>query len=357
MSQEDSLHRPSAADLEIQLKEAELALKRAELAQKSATPQQRWANPLVIAVFTAAAAAAGNGLVAYVNGMQQRVIERIKAEAAQVLEAIKTGNPDTAAENLRLLVDASLLSDPDRVAGIRSYLAARQPGEGASLPVAGGAPREAPSRLQDLPADHPARRFAPAVGLFMAGDSRCTASLIAPDIVLTMSYCFDASAPAQDYGVTFPAASSGRGEVRRQVVMPPLVQRATSVNSGADSDILAGDLDFVLFRLSEPVEPDRAPLRLAREPPIPGIQARLLMHQGEAALLVAEGVRCTVEEVGPMRFRHACASGAGSAGGPIIAGDGRTIGFEFAGSAEAGFAIRADRIVELTAVETVLAAP
>jgi hypothetical protein len=170
--------------------------------------------------------------------------------------------------------------------------------------------------------------------------------------VLTMSYCLDAAGQAQTYAVVFPQSPLDRGEVRRQIVMPPLVQRTAGVDA---ADILAGDVDFALLRLSEPVEPDRVPLRLAHEPPTPGTQGRLLMHQGDTALLVAEGVRCTVEDVGAMRFRHACASGAGSAGGPIIAGDGRTIGFEFAGGSEANFAIRADRIMGLPEVETALA--
>src|SRR5262245_33575954 len=109
-SPEQPRGQPGAAKLELELKEAELAMRRVELMEKTGARPQRWASPLVIAVLTAAAAAAGNAVVAYINGMQQRgiereraegsiALERAKSEAAQVLEAIKTGDPDTAAAN------------------------------------------------------------------------------------------------------------------------------------------------------------------------------------------------------------------------------------------------------------------
>ena len=46
---------------------------------------------------------------------QARILEESKAEAARILEVIKTGNnSDKAAVNLKFLVDAGLISDPDR---------------------------------------------------------------------------------------------------------------------------------------------------------------------------------------------------------------------------------------------------
>ena len=89
-------------------------------------------SPLVLALFAAVIGLFGNALVAWFNGNSQRLLEDRKAEAARILEAIKTGDPDIAAENLKLLVDAGLIED--RADSIRAYLESREPGQGARLP-------------------------------------------------------------------------------------------------------------------------------------------------------------------------------------------------------------------------------
>ncbi len=61
-----------------------------------------------------------------------RELERQKAEGARILQALKTGDPDQAAENLQLLIETKLIQES--ADAIRLYLANRQPGEGASLP-------------------------------------------------------------------------------------------------------------------------------------------------------------------------------------------------------------------------------
>jgi nicrotizing toxin Mtb-like protein len=96
--------------------------------------KERRTTLLAIALAIAALAAGGNVVVAYVNGKAQQRLEETKAEAGQVLEAIRTGNADKAAENLTFLVDAGLIGNPERRNSISAFLSKRQPGRGPSLP-------------------------------------------------------------------------------------------------------------------------------------------------------------------------------------------------------------------------------
>ncbi len=122
-------------DLEFRYKELSLR----ELKERRAV----WHNPLFLALLAAIIGLLSNATVAWFNGRSQRVLEDKKAEAVRILEALRTGDPDVAAENLTLLVEAGLVSE--HAAEIRSYLANRQPGEGARLPATTALP--SPSKL------------------------------------------------------------------------------------------------------------------------------------------------------------------------------------------------------------------
>ena len=113
---------------ELALKEAELKLKREDEASSS------WRSPLVVAILAATLAAAGNAVIAIVNGNLQRDLDDRKAEQTRILEMIKTGNPDSAAANLDFLLKSGLISDPSRASKLESFLKARQPGTGPTLP-------------------------------------------------------------------------------------------------------------------------------------------------------------------------------------------------------------------------------
>ena len=91
-------------DKEMRLRELELRV--AELRRS------RWGNPLVIAVFTAAAAGAANLGVSFLNAQKQAEIESLRAESALVLAAIRTEDGDikTSQINLNFLAKTGLLS-------------------------------------------------------------------------------------------------------------------------------------------------------------------------------------------------------------------------------------------------------
>ena len=123
-------------------KDAELELRRGE--QRAAT----WRNPLTVAILVAALAGASNAIVTVVNGSLQReleatrraaeiTLEKTKAESTRILEMIKTGDSERAANNLDFLIQSGLVTDDGISSKLSKYLANRAPGSGPSLPSAG----------------------------------------------------------------------------------------------------------------------------------------------------------------------------------------------------------------------------
>lgn len=115
---------------------AEYDLRKRELDFKERDAgRSQWSSPLVLAVCAAAVAGLFNAGVAWVNGMQARTVEETKAEAARILEVIRTNDPDKAAVNLKFLVDAGLISDAVRRKDIQAFLDNRTTGQGPTLPT------------------------------------------------------------------------------------------------------------------------------------------------------------------------------------------------------------------------------
>ena len=117
---------------------AEMELRRRDLDIRDAELRRsQWSNPLIIAIFTAAAAAVGNLGVTLANGRSAASLETIKAEQALVLESIKADSAERVAINLGFLVDTGLISNETRAAAIRRYLSGRSPAQLPFLPSAG----------------------------------------------------------------------------------------------------------------------------------------------------------------------------------------------------------------------------
>jgi N-acetyl-anhydromuramyl-L-alanine amidase AmpD len=136
---QDSTADEKRKEREIVIKEREVAVKEGELALKrDDASSAAWRSPLVLSVLGAALAAAGNAGVSYFNAKQQRELEDRKSEQARILEMIKTGSPDKAAENLKFLVDAGLITDPTVSANLGKFLKDRKPGTGPALPTPAG---------------------------------------------------------------------------------------------------------------------------------------------------------------------------------------------------------------------------
>lgn len=114
------------------LKETELELKKQEHAIAG------WKSPLVVAIMAGSIAVLGNALLTMTNGKLQRDLEDQKSEQTRILEMIKTGDPDKAAENLKFLLDAGLISKAETIEKLGTFLKKRKPGSGPTLPSATG---------------------------------------------------------------------------------------------------------------------------------------------------------------------------------------------------------------------------
>ncbi len=109
-----------------------MALKEREAYRQSR--EAAWKNPLVLAILTAALAAAGNAAVSYIGARQQHELEAIKAEAARILEMIKTDDTEQAARNLGFLVDTGLVDNIRVREKLAAFLKTRKPENSPSLP-------------------------------------------------------------------------------------------------------------------------------------------------------------------------------------------------------------------------------
>ncbi len=142
---------------EVRLRERELDIKeRAQKSQEQDTElrhreltRSKWSSPLIIAILGTAAAATGNLLVNWFNSYEQQILERNKAEAARILEVVKTADPDKAAANLGVLMDTYLITDPSTREHFQAYLDKRKPGQGLALPTA--APTVTQNAFQPVP--------------------------------------------------------------------------------------------------------------------------------------------------------------------------------------------------------------
>jgi hypothetical protein len=124
---------------ELRLKESEQEIKVSELQLKRIEQANSgWRSPLVVTIMAATIAALGSAGVALTNGIFQRQLEDERAEQARILEMIKTGSADKAADNLAFLIGVGLISRKIQVEKLADFLSTRKPGEGPALPSADG---------------------------------------------------------------------------------------------------------------------------------------------------------------------------------------------------------------------------
>jgi GH24 family phage-related lysozyme (muramidase) len=140
---------------DLAFRERELALKEkghevalTELQLKQAEQQaSRWKSPLIVAIFAAAVAGISNAFLSYLSSETQTKLETQKSEQLRILEMIKTGDPDKAANNLRFLLEAGLIRDALLRGDLQRFLNTRKPGTGPTLPTTGFVAKDAPQLL------------------------------------------------------------------------------------------------------------------------------------------------------------------------------------------------------------------
>ena len=129
---------------DLDAREAEIDLKRKEHAVS------QWSNPLIVAILAASIAAISSTAVALVNGICSRQVDRQRSEEERILEMIKTGNADKAAENLRFLLSAGLITDPSTRSSLETFLNKRKAGSGPVLPTTSADAVARATKLEDL---------------------------------------------------------------------------------------------------------------------------------------------------------------------------------------------------------------
>jgi hypothetical protein len=321
---------------EIALKEAELELRRKEHAVAG------WRSPLVVAVLAAALGAAGNAVVSYTNASLERQLEDQKSEQQRLLEVIKTGDPDSAAENLEFLLDAGLITEPARVTKLREFLTNREPGSGPALPSPSntgsfsggiiGADDAVPAST--LPATNALARVVSSVGQLRVKMSNgrpgmCTGFVTGPHTVVTAGHCVEGAISGSFF------LREGGHEVEHALVFPPekLVSGPTA------------DLNYAIVARHRNERFNTQPLQLSAQPPRLNQPLALILFRGDTQQLVVVGEECRAISVGGNEIKHRCDTGPGSSGAPVLSADGTVVyGVHVRRERDGGVATRADRV-------------
>jgi hypothetical protein len=117
---------------EIRKGEHELRTREVDIKERHGT---RWLITIGAGIVAALVTAVGNIALEDKRAAATRLLEEDKAEATRILEMIKTGDREKAADNLKFLLDAGLISNSDRRALIRAFLIDRGASQGPVLPV------------------------------------------------------------------------------------------------------------------------------------------------------------------------------------------------------------------------------
>lgn len=307
-------------DRETRLREREIAVKEAELALKTREAiGASWRNPLVAAIIAAAVAATGNAVVSALNGNSQRQLERDKAEEARILEMIKTGDAESAAENLRFLLDAGLISDVVRTNKLEAYLDRREPGTGPVLPGNTDIDRSR-DRDDGVPlalGSEALKKAGLSVGRLDVNGALCTAFVVGPGLIATMHYCVREIRPVEPLRFVL-------GESSHAVKLPVL-------KTSGGSELL----QWALLRLDGAAAATLPRLDLSETPPAVGNPLRTVYFSGIKGQ--SKGIdnqpQCRIAQVLETSFKHSCDMAGGSGGAPVLSADGKVIGIYALGGA------------------------
>jgi V8-like Glu-specific endopeptidase len=328
----------SLREHELSLKERAQTTSEQDLAfRRSETRRARWSNPLIVAILAAAVAGLGNAVVAFVNGREGQDLETTRAESARILEMIKTGSADKAAENLKFLADAGLVENARLLSGIKTFLASRAPGQGPSLPVSGTGSVEP---VRELKETDPMLVVARAVGEVRSDQgSLCTGFRLSRNLVLTLDFCVEGS-----HSLTFATISSkGKTAETSALILP-----AKEVIHIPNDASLGLPLELAILETKSPTNEVPAQLSLSTSAPSGQQQLVTIAVQmgpaGNVEPVIARDAACSVREVHQYYFAHTCALSPGSSGAPLLSSDG-VLGIEVGSRPQLEFAVRADQVV------------
>jgi V8-like Glu-specific endopeptidase len=284
----------------------------------------RWRSPLIVAVLAASIAAIGNFVVSALNAKYQRQLEQEKAEQTRILEMIKTGDTEKAAENLTFLLESGLIENNIIRDKLEGYLSIRRPGSGPALPstnianIAGVQGADDARKVEDLIHADPIRTLSRSVGLInIQKNGRllgvCSAFLLKNNLVLTAGHCVENL--QKDHTAEATISMLAGGQERRYAVQLPPLKSNTVPNSYA-----------ILLALGNP-NAKYGFLKLSNKAPKFGEKLILIMTRaGYKELLVVGDVEdCTIKKVEENIIIHKCDTGLGASGSPLLTRDGKTV--------------------------------
>lgn len=296
-----------------------------------------WKSPILIAVITAAAVAVGNAAVSLMNAGSQVELEREKAEQARILEMIKTGNTETAAKNIKFLLEVGLIRNKETEQSLHSFLVNRKPGEGPSLPSPGTViASDAAKQLQEFSTLDPIYAASKPVGkleVFRGTDvTFCSAFLVKSNYLITAKFCIEGSPSPTKMILTLNSAGrSQQFEVDQQPVA-----------------LGKHGMEFAVMRVNGNPNQEFGFMNLSSFTPKVGAPLSMIMYRGGPdAWIVSGSVGCSVQMVGATTISHRCETGPGTSGAPILSSDAKSVvALHLSNQNGTGEAIRADVIAE-----------
>jgi V8-like Glu-specific endopeptidase len=287
-----------SAQLDLREQELRTREQQAELASKSWL--RKASDPLVIAIIGAALGLVANLVSGVMQAKQARDLEAEKGRATLIQEFIKTGDSTKAKDNLKFLLSAGILTDPD--GKIAKALESSPP---ISLPSAtpfDSGRENLGDRAETLPMTDPLGVFIRATGILSTatarGESICTAMALSKDTLLTGDHCVSEAGDASK--MIFRQFSS------REVPKDFRIAIAARRN---------GALDYSLLR----VDTNDGPLVevehiRTRSPQIGESLAIVSAPMGTLRVFRA----CRVLAITTSQFTHSCNTNPGSTGGIVI---------------------------------------
>ena len=318
---------------ELDLKQREIEIKEADASRSS------FRNPLIVAILVAAIAAAGNFVVAIVNGFQDRQLEAQRSEQTRILEMIKTGDPDLAAENLRFLLDAGLVETPSIVQNLSEFLQEREPGTGPTL----ASPSALTGRggivgvddalpIDTFRGDHPVRQLARSVGRLdvstASGRHLCTGFLTDGGWVVTVEHCVS---HADGASISFLVDHDRTNPLIYDLDLSDTVTRGDRPGYRYRALRIIGAIDRRL-----------RPLSIEERSPTVGAQLTTIIFRSDMnQWAIWESGDCRIVAVEDPLFHHLCDTGAGTSGSPVLMMDSlNVIGVHWGRGEFSGRAIR-----------------
>lgn len=253
---------------------------------------------LMTGIATTAYTAAQNREAEALRASYSRDSAREAFQADLIKKFVEGPSPEAVRGNLKFLIDAGLV--PAYAKDISSYLA-KNPEAAPQVGAERGRDDAVPTA--SLATSDPLQLPSRSVGQLVSRDRgySCTAFLVGPDLIASAGHC------VFDTGMEFAL-----GDARIPVT---LVARKDS------SGTRPSEASYALLRLSKHPAVEVLPLKLSSVPPPTGIRLAILLFRGSQTQLTVRSPNCVAGQVGKETFEHACTTGSGSSGAPVISLD------------------------------------